>query len=822
MNPVPTEPTPRPSVASPAGLGNAGWLAGVTGWRLDLLVIGLLTAIAAVVFRDFLIFDRVYLFKDMGADTVNGHYPRLVHIANYLRTEGIPGWSFQVGMGQFAMPGNLGNPFEWILYLLGADRIAYAFAYIEVLKIVLGGWIFSRFLRLLDLTPFTALTGSVLFAFSGFMILGGSWFAFSTEAVYLALLLYAFERYLQHGAWILIPVTFFLVAAGRPFNLFNNGVFIAIYAAFRFFDLHGPDFRGYFRHLAGLTGLAVLGAMMGAFFLIPDLREMLGSVRVAGKGSESSQLMATSLFRVESAKHYGTAIMRLFSNDLIGTADKYRGWRDYLAAPMFYIGMLPLLLFPFAFIGQPSRRRALRLGFLGIMLLPVLLPFLRYTFWLFSGDYYRIYSFMVALVVLLLALFAFDRLDRGDRVPVRTLGVTLAVLLAALYLTPILTELQVDTALQGRVAAILVTLALLLFALGTRVGSRWTQGALLLVVVCEVVWIGCTAATDRPNVTREDLASKTGYNDDSADAVAWLRGIDPGFYRVEKTFTSSPSHYHVYRNDSQIQGYFSTSSYHRFNQPAYIRFVDAVGPPRILERSKYRAAIGLFKDPPLQSLTSVKYLISKKSDVESLAANLSLIGEFAQRFYEPFHQVGEVTIFRQREFLPLGFTYDRQLSDREFRDIPKMNRGMLLAYAFIPDPQNRELAAAFPPFDPKAPAKTLWEAFDERRREVLRISHFGHNRIEGDITVTGKKLLFFSIPFDTGWSAEVNGKPQTLVPVNIGLMGLVLAAGEHHVSLTYQSPFRLPGLLLSCLSMGVFASMIVAARMRNRRGARAS
>ena len=83
------------------------------------ICIALVASIGTFVFWRYLCFEYVYLFKDIGGDTLNQFYPRLVHIAEYLRTEGIPKWSFHQGMGQNLFPGDIHNPFRLILYILG-------------------------------------------------------------------------------------------------------------------------------------------------------------------------------------------------------------------------------------------------------------------------------------------------------------------------------------------------------------------------------------------------------------------------------------------------------------------------------------------------------------------------------------------------------------------------------------------------------------------------------------------------------------------------------------------------------------------------------
>jgi hypothetical protein len=63
-------------------------------WMRDrsfLLLLVLLCIASAVIYRDFLSLSKLYLFKDIGSDSINALFPELVHNARYLREEGLFG-----------------------------------------------------------------------------------------------------------------------------------------------------------------------------------------------------------------------------------------------------------------------------------------------------------------------------------------------------------------------------------------------------------------------------------------------------------------------------------------------------------------------------------------------------------------------------------------------------------------------------------------------------------------------------------------------------------------------------------------------------------
>lgn len=80
--------------------------------------------------------------------------------------------------------------------------------------------------------------------------------------------------------------------------------------------------------------------------------------------------------------------------------------------------------------------------------------------------------------------------------------------------------------------------------------------------------------------------------------------------------------------------------------------------------------------------------------------------------------------------------------------------------------------------------------------------------IKGTINLEDKKLLFFSIPYDQGWSALVDGQEAKLERVNIGFMGLLLEPGEHTVELEYSPPYLFAGMTVSVTALFLFVFLI--------------
>ena len=88
------------------------------------------------------------------------------------------------------------------------------------------------------------------------------------------------------------------------------------------------------------------------------------------------------------------------------------------------------------------------------------------------------------------------------------------------------------------------------------------------------------------------------------------------------------------------------------------------------------------------------------------------------------------------------------------------------------------------------------------------------SQITGSIRLEENKLLCLSMPYSDGWTAYVDGAKQRLLRVNGMFAGLVLEAGDHELSLVYETPYRNLGVMCSAVGLALLIALEV---VRNRR-----
>ena len=91
--------------------------------------------------------------------------------------------------------------------------------------------------------------------------------------------------------------------------------------------------------------------------------------------------------------------------------------------------------------------------------------------------------------------------------------------------------------------------------------------------------------------------------------------------------------------------------------------------------------------------------------------------------------------------------------------------------------------------------------------EQLEVTSYDATSISGHIDVIEDGLLFLTIPYAEGWTAEVDGKEAEIVPVQDALMGIMLEKGSHDITLKYTPAGFKEGLAISSAAIVVIIAV---------------
>ena len=170
----------------------------------------------------------------------------------------------------------------------------------------------------------------------------------------------------------------------------------------------------------------------------------------------------------------------------------------------------------------------------------------------------------------------------------------------------------------------------------------------------------------------------------------------------------------------------------------------------------------------------------------------------------------------QADACPIGFAVDHYILRDQLMTIYEEDRGIALLYAAVIDPEEEEeVSGVCTALDPDeiriegkladivaANSKNRVLDFERDSRGFRCVSEYGE-----------PKLVWFSVPDDSGWTARIDGEKQDILSSG-GMMLLRVPAGSHETVFTYITPGYTAGSIMTILSGAAFILYSVLRRVR--------
>lgn len=197
----------------------------------------------------------------------------------------------------------------------------------------------------------------------------------------------------------------------------------------------------------------------------------------------------------------------------------------------------------------------------------------------------------------------------------------------------------------------------------------------------------------------------------------------------------------------------------------------------------------------LRSFLSVKYLFDGNNTETVNAAGFKKIDT----------QNG-FAIWENQNYIPYGFTYDEYISKKDWMSASTDSRERILLKAVVLDEKEEaKYSCLFKKYDGTLNVDASDEelAADCSARKEGAAYYFARDNLGFDSKITTEKetLVFFSVPYEPGWTATVNGEPAEIIKSNIGFMSVAVKAGDNVIRFNYMTPGLIPGIMVffACL-----------------------
>ena len=173
----------------------------------------------------------------------------------------------------------------------------------------------------------------------------------------------------------------------------------------------------------------------------------------------------------------------------------------------------------------------------------------------------------------------------------------------------------------------------------------------------------------------------------------------------------------------------------------------------------------------------------------------------------------------------MGFTYEYYLTRTEYEALSTTQRELALLKAIVLEDEDVDTYAGIlksltAEGEPVYSQTAYFTDCLARRASAASSFAYDNRGFTATITLPQENLVFFSVPYEDGWSATVNGEPAEVIKTNVGFMAVRCPAGEAvTIRFDYMTPGLIPGLLISGVAVLLFVLYLVLYRLYDRRRA---
>ena len=609
-----------------------------------------------------------------------------------------------------------------------------------------------------------AVLGAVLYAFSGWGLYNIFFNHFIDVLALFPWMLWALDETIYNGRHGLFAFWVGINLLNNYFFFIGQVLFLVIYFLCK---VSAGDLKLTPRLFGHLAFESVLGAALGFVILWPAVLSLLQNPRTidlsSGWGfltySKPQQYLAILLsWILPPDSPYMTSI-----------------WSEGIIKWTSMTAYLPLCSLAGAMAYWRSRKADSKKRIVAVCAACALVPVLNSAFYALNSSYYARWFYMPVLILAAMTVNALEdpavELDR----PAKRIG-WLMIATLAFALVPVQDTSTKEWTLgvlqnPGQYAAVLGfgLAGLLVYRF---IARRWRQDKRLPQrMLAAVLAFSCLFG-----ITHIGIGKFGQWNTDSdlveeyTNALALKEDLPEGDWRID-TFKTHDN-LGLWLDKSSLQYFGSTAA------PSILSFYPALGVKRDV-RSQPE-----LENYALRGLLSVKYLITTPAHQSDFLA----VADDGWSYYDT---LDGFTLYENDNYVPMGFTYDYYLTEDAYESTITVTRSNLLMRALV---LSEEDAAAYGQYLTQLPAAELNDlTYDryvqdcaDRRASACSVFQMTNSGFHAEITLDTANLVFFSVPYDDGFTATVNGREADILRVDEGLMAVLCPAGESTIDFIYQ------------------------------------
>ncbi|MBO4523947.1 MAG: YfhO family protein [Ruminococcus sp.] len=747
-------------------------------------------------------------------------------LANTTVRSGQFGWNWLTDLGSDFMTSYsfylFGSPFFWITALLPRSLMLYAMPVILAIKHGVACLTAYAYIRRFVRGCNAALTGALLYSFSGFQIYNVFFNHFQDVTAFFPLMLIALEECVNNqrrGTFALITA---LMACINYYFFAGQAVFLVIYCLCRF---KSPDFHITWRRFLLLVLEAVLGTLLAAFILLPSAMALMGNDRL------NERLYGTDMISYADRTLIPYIIQSFFMpcnppGYPILFSQNYEMWASVG-------GYLPLFSMTGVISFMQLRKKHWAAKLTAICILFSFVPVLNSLFQALNSYYYARWFYMPILIMAMMTAHTLDDEASDGFIGLKASAIILAffALVGILPRKPESGEKPKLFSMPEDIPYFWITIAVAAVFLicayhilqRKKNGTLSTAFMVFVTSAASIICIFTTTLYAASSVSSAEhyIDSFIDYEDEVYEAVD-----NNSFFRTDTGFNTE--------NASMIWGLPSIRAFHSVVTPSIMDFYSFIGIRRDVASRPSLHHYGL------RGLLSVKYFYKEKSSRNSYNSLVSEVPSVQARNVsnDPeeedisnviipdeltgFEYAGETAnfeIYQNKLFIPMGWAYDSYITQKEAKQKNAIQREVIMIKSLVlTDEQAEKYNDILTKFDseyyPSINRKT-YEFFCLQKQQCCAESFsYDENSFRSIIKLQQPQLVFFSVPYSSGWSAEVNGRKVDIERVNEGFMAVKADSGKNTIVFRYRTPYLIEGIIISICAAIALALFLILSRKK--------
>lgn len=757
------------------------------------------TILFGFLYWDYIAGDSIYIFSDIGSDTLLQYYPDKVFVSNTMQESSFSQYSLQYGLGKSIdrVWAKYCNPFDWVCFLCSEDTMNTGLLLSTYLKYLAIAFFSFFFLKKLFQNENAALFGCIIWTFCSYAVIWGQHYAFLTNYALITMTLNFLQGFLLKQKYSMIPLTMSLslLLISSYYFYWQTGIFTILYVI-GYSMINKKKGRELLLDLFKLAGVAIISVCIAAFSFFPTFNDFLNSKRTYGGASNVFKLFGAQ-FRMEflggffnphifgmksfegagGSNYYERA--KLFASSIFIFSLVYHFVRKKLSVFVIMIISLAALLVPFTSMYLTGNPVCFRWTYLLCILICISIAgFLRDCYEGKTDSSALSKTYIIAGAAYLLLMIVFVIVGNSRDMDINHDVLKLSVVFTFLYF-------------------------ILLWLCTEKKGIK-PYGIVLLFSLClvETAGVNYPCINDREMVKEEALTTDLYQNKQTREALEHIKKIDTGLYRVNKTRS-------VFLNDALIQGFNGMSFYNSVNSGYLVDFCTQNDIKLYIDNPGFVRIS--YEEPVANALLSCRYILNI-TDIKQFYIG----GNHGIDQYSMYEKTDQGTVYQNKWCLPFGYLYTSKMNSADYRAMSKENKNMALTNAFYFSNEQEE-----GDFE-KTIQVGQFSADMQANIQLLQSRGVTNVRLEGhtytaDISSQTGGMLCIPIIYDENWEIQIDGRSETVYNINGGLVGAKVGEGSHKVELTYNTRFFDMCSLLSVVSIVLFLGGNIFFGLRNHK-----